>query len=193
LIKYGSFPAEEGRQVFETFRGIPVHPLIIHAAVVFIPLQIVAAIVYGFVPAWRRHIWWAVLGLAVVAPASAWAAKFSGEAFEKRLIQRNFSPQIIAQVNNHASFAGVLAYLVLALGVVMLVLVYLATRTRELAPVAGESAEITRDAASIMGRPIPARLLTFVFAVVALVLGLIAGYYVFQTGDTGAHIAWSGF
>ena len=179
--------------LFTTFRGIPVHPLIIHAAVIFIPLQIAAAIIYGFVPAWRRQIWWAVLGLAIVGPASAWAAKFSGEAFEQRLIQRNFSPNIIAQVNNHSSYAGVLAYLVLALGVVMLVQVWLGTRTRHLAPVTGESVEITHDAATIMGRPVGVKLLTFIAAVVALVLGVLAAYYVFQTGDTGAHIAWSGY
>jgi hypothetical protein len=178
--------------LFTTFRGIPVHPLIIHAAVIFIPLQIAAAIIYGFVPAWRRQIWWAVVGLAIVGPASAWAAKFSGEAFEQRLIQKNFSAQIIAKVNSHASYAGILAYLVLGLGVVMLVQVWLATRTRHLA-LTGETAEISHDAAMIMGRPVGVKLLTFIAAIAALVLGVIAAYYVFQTGDTGAHIAWNGY
>jgi hypothetical protein len=194
-LMFGAQP-EEGPQVsslFQTFRGIPVHPLIIHAAVVFIPLQIAAAIMYGFVPAWRRQIWWAVIGLAIIGPASAWAAKFSGEAFEQRLIQHNFGPQIIAKVNNHSSYAGVLAYLVLALGAVMLIQVWLATRPRHLAPVEGESAEIAHDAATIMGRPVGVKLLTYIAAVVALVLGVITAYYVFQTGDTGAHIAWTGY
>ncbi len=33
--------------MFNQILGLPAHPLLIHAAVVFVPLQIVAAIVYG--------------------------------------------------------------------------------------------------------------------------------------------------
>jgi hypothetical protein len=166
--------------------------LIVHAAVVFIPLQITAAIVYGVVPALRKQLWWAVAGLAVVAPGAAWAAKLSGEAFEQRLIGRGAAGSLIDEINQHAHYAGILAYLVLGLGVVMILQVWAANRARAQAPVVGQTAEITRDAAFIMGRPTGERFLSLVLAVIAVVLGVITAYYVFQTGDSGAHMVWSG-
>ncbi len=63
--------------------------LIVHAAVVFVPLQIAAAIVYAVVPAWRRYMTWAALALIIVGPAAAWAAKLSGEAFQQRLLRNH--------------------------------------------------------------------------------------------------------
>jgi predicted membrane protein DUF2231 len=180
--------------VFNQILGIPAHPLIIHAAVVFVPLQIVAAIVYGLVPAWRRFIWWAVLGLAILAPAAAWSAKFSGEQFEKRLIARKeASDAVINLVNQHASFAAVTAYLTLGLSLGMLILLWSATRTHSLAPVAGQTAEITADANKIMGGASGLKLITRVMTVAVLVLSGFTGYYIFKTGDTGAHIVWSAF
>lgn len=180
--------------MFNEILGIPAHPLIIHAAVVFVPLQIIAAIVYGLVPGWRRFIWWAVLGLAIIAPAAAWAAKFSGEQFEKRLISRKeASDAVINLVNQHASFAAVTAYLTLGLSLGMLILLWAATRTRTLAPVEGQSAEITTDVSRIMGGTGGLKLITLVMTVAVLVLSGFTGYYIFKTGDTGAHIVWSAF
>ena len=57
--------------VFETFFGLPLHPLVIHAAVVFIPLLIVAALVYVLAPQTRAKLNWAVVILGVIAPLSA--------------------------------------------------------------------------------------------------------------------------
>jgi hypothetical protein len=180
--------------VFNQILGLPAHPLLIHAAVVFVPLQIVAAIVYGLVPAWRRSIWWAVLGLAIVAPASAWAAKFSGEQFEKRLISRGqASGTLLDNINIHASFAAVCAYLTLGLSAGMLILVWSATRTRAVAPVDGQSAEITADAAKIMRGSGGLTLVTLVMTIAVIVLGGFTGYYIFKTGDTAAHIVWSSY
>jgi hypothetical protein len=180
--------------VFEEILGIPAHPLIIHAAVVFIPLQIVAAIVYGLIPAWRRHLVWAVLGLAVLAPASAWAAKLSGEAFEQRLIRKHIATgELIAKINQHASFAAVTAWLSLGLSAAMVILVWAIVTGRRRSPVAGNTAEIDTDAAAIMGSPAAFRLVALVFVVAAVVLAGFTGYYIFRTGDTGAHIVWTGF
>ena len=179
--------------MFDLFLGIPAHPLIVHAAVVFIPLQAAAAIVYGFVPVWRRFMAWAVLGLAVIAPLSAWAAKFSGEAFEQRLLKKGVGGETINMVNQHASFAAVTAWLTLGLSVVMILQLLVGMRSRRLATAPGETAEITRDAADVMGSPVSSKLVSLVLAVVALGLGGVTIYYVARTGDLGAHIAWSGY
>jgi hypothetical protein len=176
--------------VFETVFGIPAHPLIIHAAVVFIPLQIAAAIVYGLVPLVRRHIWWAVLGLAIVAPIAAFAAKLSGEAFEQRLLRKGQLGSNFDAVTQHASFAASTTWWTLGLSVTMLLLLFVTNRTRVLAPVKGDTAEITHDAADIMGSPATYKLATLVLAVIAVIVSGFLGYYVFKTGDTGAHIVW---
>ena len=36
--------------MFEEFAGIPAHPLLVHAAVVFVPLLALAAVAYAFLP-----------------------------------------------------------------------------------------------------------------------------------------------
>ena len=41
--------------MFEEFQGIPAHPLLLHAAVVFVPLLALATIAYAFVPFVRPH------------------------------------------------------------------------------------------------------------------------------------------
>jgi hypothetical protein len=179
--------------VFEQILGIPAHPLIIHAAVVFVPLQIVAGIVYGLVPVWRRYIGWAVVGLIVVAPISAWAAKLSGEAFEQRLIRNGTVGNNLAKITQHASYAAVTAWLTLGLSLAMLILVWATWRNRRVTPSAGVSAEISTDAAAVMGSPASLKVVVLVMTVAVIVLGGFTGYYIFRTGDTGAHIVWAGF
>ena len=42
--------------VFETFMGLPLHPLVIHAAVVLIPILVLVALGYALVPRLRDRI-----------------------------------------------------------------------------------------------------------------------------------------
>ncbi|HEX2356851.1 MAG TPA: hypothetical protein VHI50_10380, partial [Micromonosporaceae bacterium] len=64
--------------MFEEILGVPAHPLLVHAAVVFVPLLIAAALAYALVPALRGRVGWAVALLAVAAPLAAWFATLSG-------------------------------------------------------------------------------------------------------------------
>ena len=52
--------------MFDEISGLPAHPLLVHAAVIFIPLQVLAGIAYAVVPFTRKYAWWTVLALAVV-------------------------------------------------------------------------------------------------------------------------------
>ena len=52
--------------MFEEFTGIPMHPLLVHAAVVFIPLLGLVAVGYAFVPTIRPHLRWVLAGLVTV-------------------------------------------------------------------------------------------------------------------------------
>jgi predicted membrane protein DUF2231 len=166
----------EATTVFEEFMGIPAHPLLVHGAVVFVPLQVLAAIAYAAVPFTRRYIWWAVLGLAVVAPGAAWAARLSGAAFRERQVKNGASGQFLADIDTHMGFGNMTAYLSTLLGVLMLVLVLVLAKR----PLDGQSAAT--------GSPI----VTIITAVVIVAVAALTAYYVFKAGDTGAHIVWSG-
>ena len=71
--------------MFDKIAGIPAHPLLVHAAVVFVPLLALGAVVYGAIPALRFRVRWPVALLAVAGAVSVVAAHKSGEAFESRL------------------------------------------------------------------------------------------------------------
>lgn len=161
--------------MFDKVLGIPAHPLLIHAAVVFIPLLVVGAIVYPLWPAARPRIGWAVTALSVVGPFSALFAFLSGRAFKARLIKDKVaSPTILSKVTQHQSFGTNTMWFTIALGVVTLALIVYTWR-------------IARA-----GRTVPSAV-WMGGAVLTIILGVITGYYVFRTGDTGAHIAWGGY
>jgi len=61
--------------------GLPLHPLVVHAAVVFLPLAAMLALVYAGVPRWRWATRWPLVGLTAVALASIMTAYFSGKNF----------------------------------------------------------------------------------------------------------------
>lgn len=153
--------------VFETFLGIPLHPLLVHFSVVFVPLLVVAALAYALVPSLRQRVGWLLVGLAVIAPLCALASKLSGDAFRARLAGRHASAQLLSQIDGHRQLGTVLVWLAAALGVVALLLALL--------PAARQGKAVS---------------LTLVLLTVGL--SLASGYYVFRTGDTGAHIAWGG-
>jgi uncharacterized membrane protein len=155
--------------VLETFLGVPLHPLLIHTAVVFVPLLIIAALVYALVPELRGRVGWLLVGLAVLAPLCALASKLSGDAFRARMVRRHLtSPQGLALIDGHRHLGTILVYVVAGLGVVSLLLVLL--------PAARQNKAVS-----------------LALVVLAVGLSVASGYYVFRTGDTGAHIAWSGY
>jgi hypothetical protein len=154
--------------VFDQVNGLPVHALVLHAAVIFIPLLALGAVVYAVVPPWRSRTWWAALLLALVAPVCAFVTRESGVALYNRVISRT-SPAGRRIIDNHMHFGTLTMWFTIALGVVTLVLV-LATVRRP-------------------GYRLP-RAADLVLALITVVLAGISGYYVFRTGDSGATAVW---
>lgn len=160
--------------MFDRVLGIPAHPLYIHAAVVLVPLLVLAAVLYAVWPASRRHIRWPLVAFALAAPGATYFAKESGESFSgNRAFQ---APQMQALIADHESYAKWLFYLVLVLAVVTLVMAFMVPVT------AGAAARIKAPAAL---RPVVSAL--------AVVLALASAYYCYRTGDSGAHMVWSGY
>ena len=84
----------ESTGIFDLVLGLPVHPLIVHAAVVLVPLATVAAIAMAVKPSISRKYGPVIIGLAVVGQFSSIAAKLSGEALLERIdieIERHVS------------------------------------------------------------------------------------------------------
>ncbi|MEV7227810.1 DUF2231 domain-containing protein [Polymorphospora sp. NPDC051019] len=158
--------------MFDEFMGLPAHPLLVHAAVVFVPLLAVVGIVYGFVPRARTRIGWAAVLLAVAAPVSALFSKISGEALEERLITAGYGQEILDKVNEHQAYGDLTFWFSLALAIAIGALVFLTTR--------GER-----------GPHVPAWVPT-VLAVLVTIFGVVTMIYVYLTGETGAQAVWSG-
>jgi uncharacterized membrane protein len=162
--------------VFEEFMGIPAHPLLVHAAVVFVPLLIVVAIGYAVVPGLRRYLWWAAAALAVAAPVTALVAKLSGDAFRARMVRNGTATEdFLPRIDEHRMFGTNLVYAAAALGILVIALV-LVTRP-------STDPDLPRNSSSVVA---------IVFIVGALAASAASGYYVFKTGDTGAKMVWTG-
>lgn len=71
--------------MFDLIDGLPVHPLVVHAVVVLLPLAVLGTIAIAVRPAWRQRFGTLVLAIAVLATALIPVATQSGEAFEKHV------------------------------------------------------------------------------------------------------------
>ena len=67
------------------FLGLPLHPLVVHAAVVLIPLACLGALVVVVSPRARERYGWLTVAFAVAAAGAAITARLSGEAFAQGL------------------------------------------------------------------------------------------------------------
>ncbi|MBO4207379.1 DUF2231 domain-containing protein [Micromonospora echinofusca] len=158
--------------MFDEIQGLPAHPLLVHAAVVFVPLLVLLAVAYAVVPRWRPKVGWAVAVLAVATPVATWFAKESGEALEEAFRAKGYPPDILAQIEEHAEYADVLFLVTLALAVVAGLLLFVTS-----------------------GRPRVAGLPSWsgwALSGLVVVLAVVAAVYVFLTGDSGAQAVWQG-
>ncbi|MGH3648434.1 MAG: DUF2231 domain-containing protein, partial [Micromonosporaceae bacterium] len=65
---------------FEEILGLPAHPLLVHAAVVLVPMLVLVGVGYGLIPPLRRKLDLVLVGLALVAPGDVYLARESGQA-----------------------------------------------------------------------------------------------------------------
>jgi hypothetical protein len=173
-------PTEEA-PVFEEFMGVPFHPLLVHAAVVFVPLLALLAVAYALLPFVRAHVRWVLGVLAVVAPLATLISKISGDAFFRRRQARGTGPdsELYAQIQSHQHLGTIALYWTITLGVLTLIVVYLIRPT--LAAVSAHATGVTRS-----------RAVQIAITVLLVVDAAITLYYVVRTGDSGAKTAWTG-
>jgi hypothetical protein len=164
--------------VFEQIAGIPAHPLLLHATVVFVPLLAFGSVLYALFPRLRYRLRWPVGLLALAAAGSVVLTHQSGDAFRRRLVAKNLaSPEILAKLVQHKQFGDATMWATLGLAVATLVFVL----------------AVPGRLPGFEGPQTGGLILQVIFAVVLIGLSAASVYYVVRTGDSGAHIVWKGF
>lgn len=155
--------------------GIPAHPLVTHATVVFVPLLALVTIGYALLPFVRPHTRWVLGVLALVAPLSAWVAKLSGDAALQRGLERGWITEgFVPTIEAHQELGNYTLYSTIPLAVLALVLVFIAP------PVASGPHRWF----------IPARPVPLVLGILSVASAAVTLYYVIRTGDSGAQAVW---
>lgn len=69
----------------DTVFGLPLHPLVVHAVVVLVPLASLGAVALALVPRWRTTYGWLVLAAATISLGAVPVATRSGNRFAASL------------------------------------------------------------------------------------------------------------
>lgn len=109
--------------MFDTIAGLPLHPLVVHAVEVVVPLAAVAVLLAAVWPRFRRWAFALPLLLALAALVLVPVATQSGEALEERVSET-------AAVEVHTHMGEQLTPWVIGLAVVAAGLFYLTWRAR---------------------------------------------------------------
>ena len=147
-----------------TIYGLPAHPLLVHLAVVLVPVTGIAVILAMFRPAWRRRYHVVLFVMSVVGLLSIFVARQTGEEMYKWM---NRDPPVA----HHRSLAN---------GALILMLLFTAAT--------GAVAFVERRAvAASDGRR---RTATMVTSALALVTAVLVTVWVVRTGHEGARLTW---
>jgi uncharacterized membrane protein len=157
--------------------GLPLHPLVVHATVVLVPLAVLGALAVVLLPAARRRYGSLVVVTAVAATVCTVLAEQSGEALEHTM------PRNLA-IEAHAAAGD---YLKLWMAPLMIATAVFVLMHRRADRTARLEASGTTSALALAGRQ---RVLAIGVAVVTVVLALGTAAVVFQTGDLGAQAVW---
>jgi hypothetical protein len=100
--------------MFDTFQGLPLHALVVHATVVLVPLMSLLTVLVAVRPRLReKYAWWTFVG-DLAAVALVWVTERSGEDFKARL---GATPLIL----RHEHLGRQLIWFVIALAVTALI------------------------------------------------------------------------
>jgi hypothetical protein len=159
-----------------TIDGIPVHPLVVHAVVVLLPLAALGAVVIAVRRSWRRTFGIPVLLLAAIGVAAVPVATTTGSQLWTALDVQNPIIEIHAQ---RASWLlpAALAFLVLLAGAVL----------TELAAVRAEVGAHAAPAATPTGYRIATGL-----SILAALTGIAVTAIVVWIGHAGSTAVWQG-
>lgn len=151
--------------MFDLINGLPVHPLVVHAVVVLLPLATLGTLALAVRPAWRRRYGTLVVACAAVATVLIPVATSSGEALEKH----------VGDPGRHAELGDQLIWFAIPMLLLAAAMWWLERRA-----VQAESGSGTAPGAGLV------RTVT----VLAVVAALATSVQVYRVGDSGARAAW---
>ena len=201
-----------------TINGLPLHPLLVHAVVVLLPLAAVGSIIIALVPKWRRRYWLPVLVLAVLGIGAVPITQQAGEALYDKLKVNN------PELNHHADLGHALLPYAGAFGVMLLLLIVVgrmadreratggvragvsvaSPRQQPVAPGVHSLEELDED---ISTQPTPAprtiqdgrqsagrfwSVITILVALAVIASAVAVTYEIYLIGDSGATAVWKG-
>ena len=163
----------EGGGPFDLIAGLPVHPLIVHIAVVVLPVAAFALIVVMALPRVNVLLRWGVIAALAVGSLAAWIAAESGEALSERVGE----PEVHEELGENLPLV---AGITLALGVIWAVVSELSARASRVATTTG----------AMPSRAwLPVRI---AISVAAAGMAVYAIYYTVLVGHSGAVATWLG-
>lgn len=149
--------------------GLPLHPLIVHATVIIVPLAALGAIMISLLRWARLRYCELVLAAAIGAPILTFITVRAGQdLFQKRFAQQ---PQISAALERHVAIGGSLLWWTVGL-LVGVVLVYLGQRL------------VTKDNPR-------GRLVLIIGSVLSIGFGVVSIVQVVRIGHAGATAVWA--
>jgi uncharacterized membrane protein len=151
--------------------GLPLHPLVVHAAVVLTPLAVLAVVAFALRPAHRWLTRWPAVVLTGSAFLSVWVARLSGGSL------LDSRPELRPLVAEHQERGEVLSLVV----TVLLVLTLVGAWT-----LGGPSPLVSGRGAVRSRQPIAERVLPWVLVLAGLGTLLLA----ILAGDSGARAVW---
>ena len=152
--------------MFDLFNGLPVHPLVVHAVVVLLPLATLGLIAIAVRPAWRRPYGLLVVACTALATVMIPIATSSGEALEER----------VGNPGEHAELGEQLIWFAVPMLLLAAALWWLDRRST------------TTGSASTARATSPGIIRTV--AALAVVAALATSVQVYRVGDSGARSAW---
>ncbi|UGQ14365.1 hypothetical protein LO772_12705 [Yinghuangia sp. ASG 101] len=158
--------------MFDTSLGLPTHILILHAAVIGVPLAALATVAVAVRPGWLPRWGWWVVGLDGVILLVVVITRQSGEEFLNRVFPDPESRS--DDLKTHIERGDDMLWYAIALFVVAVVLVLVARQQRR-----GATA----------GKPLPAFAVPTV-AVLAVAAAVLATIQVVLVGHSGSSAVW---
>lgn len=156
--------------------GLPLHPLVVHAAVILGPAAALTGIAYVVLPGWRWLIRWPLVLLAAATAGAVFVAKLAGEA----LYDARFSDAtgaLAEQIAVHEDRGNTLLWVSLAFLVLAVVAAFTVGGPSALASGAG-----ARDSGGT-AVTVPVLALVVIGALALLVMTVL-------TGDAGSRAVW---
>jgi formate hydrogenlyase subunit 3/multisubunit Na+/H+ antiporter MnhD subunit len=155
--------------MFDTIFGLPVHPLVIHAVVVLLPLASVAVLAAAFWPKFRRWAGPLPLITSVVATVLVPVATESGESLEQRL-GAGSNPLVL----KHEALGDLMIYWSIGLVVAAALVYWWHWQTKR--------ADSSHQ---------PKQALVIAIMVIAAIAGVGTLVHVIRVGDAGARAVWA--